>query len=418
MLAAPYHAGVTLNKRERQLLIVLTILLIAFFGIEIYSRLYEGFVRIADVVLIFIAAWAFAYLLSPLVSAINTRTRLNRAGAVIVVYAAIALALGGVVAVGLPGLVGQLRGIQERGPELAQNASAAASGIQETLDRAGVPVDLTQILSSLPQRLGSAAGSIAADALGFASATAAILFNTTLVLIIAFIMLLDGARLWHRFTAILSEELRSEADLFRQAADKSFGGFVRGSLLLGLFYGVVSLLYLAPLGVPFAGVLAIIAGLAVIIPFFGPIIAFVPVFAITLVGAPDRLLWVVVVTAVLQQVTLNVLAPRVLGTAVGIHPLFVFLALLLGSRIAGFWGVLLAMPIAGILTTFVRYAYEVGLGRRARTQAALLIGDREAAAAAILEEARREAGEIEDAAAEDEERAARELRKARAAATK
>ena len=417
-----------LSDRERQILSVLGVLLIIYIGIETFARLSEAFLRIADVVIIFVAAWAFAYLLTPLVDRIDQRTRLNRAGAVFVVYAAIAVVFAGIIVVAVPALAAQLNAIQTRGPELAQNTAEAARGVQEQLDRAGVPVNIGNLVGGLPQRLGDAAGSLAADALGFVSATAAILFNTTLVLIIAFIMLMDGPALWKRFTGALSEELRSEAELFRQSADKSFGGFIRGSLLLGLFYGIATLFYLLPLGVPFAGVLALVAGLAVIIPFFGPIIAMVPIIAITLLGAPDKLLWVLVLTLLLQQVTLNILGPRIIGTAVGIHPIFVFLALLLGSRIAGFWGVLLAMPIAGIIATFVRYAYELAKGRRARTEAATLIEDQEIAAAEAAHEARheavdavdaarvaeREAGEA-DAAAAKAERAANDVRKARTA---
>ncbi len=418
-----------LSTRERQLLTILGVLLIVYLAIETFARLSDAFIRIADVIIIFVAAWAFAYLLTPVVNAIDRRTPLNRAGAVILVYAAIGILFGGIVVLAVPNLASQLSAIQERGPELAENTAAAARALQDQLDRAGVPVNISNLVGTLPSRLGDTAGSIAGDALGIVSATAGIIFNTTLVLIIAFLMLMDGESLWKRFTGALSEELRSEAELLHQSADKSFGGFVRGSLLLGLFYGVATLLYLVPLGVPFAGVLAVIAGLAVTIPFFGPIIAMVPIIVITVLGAPDKFVWVLVLTAILQQITLNMLGPRIIGTAVGIHPIFVFLALLVGSRIAGFWGVLLAMPIAGIVATFGRYAYELAIGRRARTQAATFIEDREQAAVAAALDARQEATvaevAVEDAkegaavaevAAAKAERAAAELHKARTAA--
>lgn len=426
--AAPNIGPMTLSRRERQLLMVLVVVLTLYLLIETAALLSEAFLRIADVVIIFIAAWAFAYLLTPLVGAVERRTALNRAGAVAVVYLLIAVVLGAILAIAVPALAIQLNTLQERGPELAQNTAAFARGLQDQLDRIGVPLNVAALVGTLPVRLGDLAGNIAGDALGFVSATAAIIFNTTLVLIIAFIMLLDGESLWKKFTGVLSEELHSEAELFRQSADRSFGGFIRGSLLLGVFYGIATLLYLVPLGVPFAGVLALVAGLAVVIPFFGPIIALVPVVVITLLGAPDQLIWVLILTLALQQITLNLLGPRILGSAVGIHPIFVFLALLLGSRIAGFWGVLLAMPLAGIIATFARYAYEVSVGRRVRTEAATLIEDQEAAAAAAAEEARREAAEAEaaahdaereagdaDAAAGRADQAAGELRKARAA---
>jgi predicted PurR-regulated permease PerM len=220
------------------------------------------------------------------------------------------------------------------------------------------------------------------------SATATIFFNVTLVLIIAFLMLNDGDTMWNRFTRALSPELASEAELLAQSADKSFGGFIRGSLILGAIYGIATLVILVPLGVPYAGVLALVSGLAMIIPFFGPIIAMIPVLAVTFFGAADRLLLVFILVLAVQQVLLNVVGPRIMSRSIGIHPMFVFLALLLGAKLAGFWGVFLAVPVAGVINIFARYAYEVARGRRDRTQARTLLAEREAASLAAQAEAR------------------------------
>jgi len=107
---------------------------------------------------------------------------------------------------------------------------------------------------------------------------------------------------------------------------------------------------------------------------------------------------VLVLTLVLQQIVLNIIGPRLMSNAIGIHPIFVFLALLLGSRIAGFWGVFLAVPVAGVINTFVRYAYELAKGRRVRTQAASLMDERRAAAAAAAADARDAEAEAREAA--------------------
>ena len=74
------------------------------------------------------------------------------------------------------------------------------------------------------------------------------MFDLFLVLIIAFLMLMDGDFLWTRFTGMLSEELRSEFELLRMSTDRSFGGFIRGSLILGLLYGIATLPMQAPTG--------------------------------------------------------------------------------------------------------------------------------------------------------------------------
>src|SRR3989454_2788578 len=380
-----YHSGVNFSSRERQLLTTLVILLIIVAAFQIVATLWLAVLQVADVVLIFIAAWALSYLLSPPVHGSAEPTPLNRALSVVLVYLGIAVALAGVLALVVPGLVAQLNALVTRAPEYGDRAAREAAGLQVQLERAGVPVKVTELYGAVPSRLSEAAGAIAHDALGVVSATAAVLFDATLVLIIAFIMLIDGDGIWRRFTGALTPELRSEAELLRQSADRSFGGFIRGSLLLGLVYGVATLALLVAFGVPFAGVLATLSGLAMIIPFFGPIIAEIPVLVVALLGAPDIFFWVLALTIALQQIVLNVISPRIMSHAIGIHPIFVFLALLLGSRIAGFWGVFLAVPVAGIFNTFLRYGFQVAQGRRARTEASTLIKESDAAAAAAAD---------------------------------
>jgi predicted PurR-regulated permease PerM len=372
---------VSLSARDRQLLRVLVVLAILYLAFHLFALAWVAIAQVADVIIIFVAAWALAYLLSPLVTRIDLATPLNRTLSVVVVYIGIALVLVVIGLLAIPPLIAQLNDLVTRGPEYGARASQLAVSIQSTLEDLGIHVDLAAFYGTLPQRFGELAGAYAKDLLGVVSATATIFFNVTLVLIIAFLMLNDGNQMWHRFTRVLSPELGSEAELLRQSADRSFGGFIRGSLILGLIYAIATLAILIPLGIPYAGVLSLVSGLTMVIPFFGPIIAIIPVLAVTFVGATDRLLIVFILVLAVQQVLLNVVGPRIMSRSIGIHPIFVFLALLLGAKLAGFWGVFLAMPVAGIVNTFLRYLYEVAAGRRTRVQAASLIEDREARAA-------------------------------------
>lgn len=359
-----------LTDSDRQLLRAVAALLVIFLAIQVFSLLWQAVGAVADVLLVFLAAWAVAYLLAPLVRRIDERTPLDRTLSVVAVYIVIALVLTVVGALIVPPLSQQLSDLIARAPEYGDRAGQAVIGLQTTLTSAGIKVDLADLYGTLPQRIGVVAGAYAADILGVVSATAGVLFNLTLVLIIAFLMLIDGDALWRRFLARLPEDRRHEAEMFREAADRSFGGFIRGSLILGTIYGVATYIILAVFGVPFAGVLAVVSALTMIIPFFGPIIAMVPVLAVAAVGAGDRLLWVFIAMLVLQQIILNVIGPRIMSRSIGIHPLFVFFALLLGARVAGFWGVVLAMPVAGILNTFAHYFWDVTIGRPGAPDAA------------------------------------------------
>lgn len=352
-----------LNETDRQLLRVVAVLLAAFLAIEVFMLVWQAVGAVADVLLVFLAAWAVSYLLAPLVRRIDERTPLDRTLSVVVVYIFIALTLAIVGALVVPPLSQQLSDLIARAPEYGDRAGQAVIGMQTTLENAGIKVDLADLYGTLPQRIGAILGSYAADILGVLSATAGVLFNLTLVLIIAFLMLIDGDALWRRFLARLPSGRRREAEMFRDAADRSFGGFIRGSLILGTIYGIATYVILVVFGVPFAGVLSVVSALTMIIPFFGPIIAMVPVLSVAAVGAGDRLLWVFIAMLLLQQVILNVIGPRIMSRSIGIHPLFVFFALLLGARVAGFWGVVLAMPIAGILNVFARYAWDITIGR-------------------------------------------------------
>ncbi|HVR88805.1 MAG TPA: AI-2E family transporter [Candidatus Limnocylindria bacterium] len=362
-----------ISARERQLLTLLVVLFIVYLSFQILSAVWSAAGRLADVIIVFGAAWAFSFVLSPLVDRLDRSTRLNRTGAVLVVYVGIAIVLAGLGAFAVPRLAEQLAALSTRAPELARSADKAAHDFQAQIDSLGLPLNVVPLYEALPGRLGELAGAFASDALGVVSATAATLFNVVLVLIIAFLMLIDGGSMWNQFTAVLSDDLRSEAELLRISADKAFGGFVRGSLLLGLIYGVATLLILVPLGVPFSGVLAVFSGLVVMIPFFGPILAIIPVLGITFLGAPNSFIPVAILSIVLQQVVLNIIGPQILSKSIGIHPIFVFLALLVGSRIAGFWGLLLGVPVAGLLNTLFRYIIEVTSGRRRRSEAASLM---------------------------------------------
>lgn len=352
-----------LTEGDRQLLRIVAILAAAFLGIQVFALLWQAVGAVADVLLVFVAAWAVSYLLAPLVRRIDEGTPLDRTLSVVVVYIGIAIVLALTGALAVPALSQQLSDVTTRAPEFGDRAGEAVISTQRSLESLGIHVDLANLYGTLPERIGAIAGAYAADILGVVSATAGALFNLTLVLIIAFLMLIDGDQLWRRFVHRLPPARRREAELFRDSADRSFGGFIRGSLLLGTIYAIATLAILVIFAVPFAGVLAVVSGLTMVIPFFGPIIAIVPVLAVAAVGAGDRLLWVFVTMLLLQQVILNVVGPRIMSKRIGIHPLFVFLALLMGARVAGFWGVVLAMPVAGVLNTIGRYIWDLAIGR-------------------------------------------------------
>lgn len=359
---------------ERTLRLIALTLAIVAISLWLLGQFAELIGRIADVVLIFVFAWALAYLLAPPITWLESKTRLNRLGAILVVYLFLVVALAAALALAVPTIAVQLAGLVERAPALGESVAAGVVALQEQLVARGVRVDLTALYGSLPERLAAVATDFAADALAVIGGIFTLLLNITLVAVVAFFMLVDGDRLWRDFVKALPAEVTGEAELLRMSADRSFGGFLRGQLLLGLAYGLICWAVLLLLNVQFALLLGVVSGLLMIIPFFGAIIATFPPVLVALTQGPEKAGLTLVAILIVQNVMLNVVGPRLMAKTVGIHPLVVFAALLVGARVAGLWGVFLALPIAGILNIVVRYVLELRQGELTRPEVARKIG--------------------------------------------
>jgi predicted PurR-regulated permease PerM len=354
----------------------LTLVVIAL-GLWILGTVEQLFERIADVALVFVFAWALAYLLAPAVTWLERRARFGRLGAVLLVYAVMFIALAAALAIVVPVLVTQLSGLVTNAPQYGESLTGRVLQLQRDLVARGVNVDLATIYAAIPERLAAMAAAIASQSVALVGATLTLLLDLTLIAIVAFFMLVDGERLWVDLLAVLPADLRSEAELLRYSADRAFGGFLRGQLILGFGYGVIVLVVFLIFGLQYAALLALASGLLMIIPFFGAIIATIPPVLVALTQSFELALATFVAVAVVQNIITNVVGPRLMAQTVGIHPLLVFAALLIGARVAGLWGVFLALPVAGILNVFARYALEVAQGRRARTEASRMLSERE-----------------------------------------
>ena len=135
---------------------------------------------------------------------------------------------------------------------------------------------------------------------------------------------------------------------------RKIGLWMQGQFLLAVLIGVLTYLGLSILGIQYALVLAVIAGIMELIPVFGPILAAIPAVAIAFVnGGPAIALVVVALFLIIQQFENHLIYPLVVTKVVGVPPILVILALLIGAKLAGILGILLAVPIvAGVQEVF------------------------------------------------------------------
>lgn len=314
--------------------------------------------QFADIILLFVLGWLISFLLEPLCARL-VRTGLNRTPAVGSVYAGVVVALVGVVALGVPVLVAQTLQLSESLPELAADLQRRGDDVKGVLIAQGIgEATLVDATRAAVARAEALAAVVVGNALSVATTVAGSIARTLLVLLFAFYMSVDGGRFTEAIRHLAPSRFRHDIDSALLQVDRTFGGYVRSLLIQAVVYGIGNGVVMAIGGLPFVLVISTFAGLAMMLPVVGPLLALVPPILLAVLVDPARLWWIVPILLALQVAVANVLATRLMSRAVGVHPLVVFGAVLVGGRVAGVWGGILGIPIAALLATFARVVFE------------------------------------------------------------
>ena len=172
-----------------------------------------------------------------------------------------------------------------------------------------------------------------------------------IILVIGFFMLADGEKIWQLALKMIPARQR---DRFANAVQKNFTGFLQGQLLISLALTIATFLVFVLFQVPFPFLLAVIIGVLDVVPGIGATLGVSLVCLIILVQSGWlAALKVLIVCIVLQQLQDNLIAPRIMQSTVHLNPIIVFFALLVGTRMAGFLGVFLSIPTAGVIVSLL-----------------------------------------------------------------
>ncbi|WP_448592505.1 AI-2E family transporter [Thermoflexus hugenholtzii] len=169
-----------------------------------------------------------------------------------------------------------------------------------------------------------------------------------LILALSYYTMLDWRNISRQILSLIPPHYHDEIYATARILDRTFGGFLRGQLLIALLNGLVTLLVMRAFEAPFAGLIALLSAFIILIPIIGaPIALWGPPLTLWLQGAWTAGLWMWLILLVYQQVLFHFLVPRMLGEATGLPPLLTLIAVLIGVRLFGLWGFVFAIPIAG-----------------------------------------------------------------------
>ena len=192
---------------------------------------------------------------------------------------------------------------------------------------------------------GDAVGTVAGAIVGVVGG----LFGLFTILILTFYFLVDSHSLWRTLLQLFPQRSRARADAATHEITEKVSAWLGGQLLLGGVIGATSAIGLWLMGIPFFYVLALISGIGEMIPVVGPILAAVPAVAVAATVSTKKVLLVLAFFIVQQQFENHVLVPKIMERQVGVSAVTVIVALLIGGKLLGIAGALLAVPTAAIL---------------------------------------------------------------------
>ncbi|HEY9673312.1 MAG TPA: AI-2E family transporter [Waterburya sp.] len=209
-----------------------------------------------------------------------------------------------------------------------------------------LPLNLKAISGRFNTRIESQVQVLATQVVGFALGTLTGLLDAVLVIVLAFYMLLYGASLWQGLVSLLPRQIGAP---FGESLRLNFQNFFISQFLLGLFMVSTLTPIFLILKVPFALLFALLIGLAELIPFVGATLGIGLVTILVVLNSFWLGVRVAIAAVIIQQIKDNLLAPRLMGEFIGLNPILIFIALLVGAQVAGVFGVLVAVPIAGTI---------------------------------------------------------------------
>lgn len=318
----------------------------------------------------FLFAALLAYLGDPLADRLEARG-LGRTGAVVLVFLALSLALTLGLLGFLPLLVEQLRDLLQRLPgALAWLESTARPWLEHRFGLALPSLESAEVNALLRehwQSTGELAGQVLRSAFASGAAVLGTLATLALVPVVTFYLLRDWDRLIAQIQGLLPRDLERVLTPLARECDEVIAAFLRGQLLVMLALGTLYAAGLALVGLDFALLIGLVAGLASLVPYLGLAVGLVLAGGAALFQGGDpltALAGVGAVFAVGQTLEGMVLVPWLVGDRIGLHPVAVIFAVLAGGQLFGFTGILLALPVAAVIAVALRHAHEPYLRSR------------------------------------------------------
>jgi len=307
---------------------------------------------ISGVILIFFVSFLFAAALDPLIDRMEDY-KIPRPLTVLIVYILLFIFMGFFVTQVVALLAEQIIGIAQSVGQFVSNGGTShlanlpfGEQLQPYVEQFAETVDVQAAASQLQNAFQILSNQLVSLSFG--------LFNFLNVLVLTFFMVVEEKSIDDFFQSVFPLKYGEYISTRMAAVKDQIGLWLRGQLMVSLIAGVLSYVGLAIMGVDYALTLSFIAGIGMVVPVVGRFFAWMVTFPIVFNQSPALSLWMSIYYLVIQQFENNLIVPYVMNKAVGLNPIIIIFALMVGGQYLGILGFILAIPIATTLAIFVR----------------------------------------------------------------
>ena len=316
---------------------------------------------LAPVLTPFVAAALLAYMGDPLADRLQ-RLKMPRTVAVVTVFLITFLVLALLIVLVGPLIKTQVGALFQALPDIARQVEQVwLPTVMEWLNvEAGDDVGIGAFLARYSDMVGSWSGKVLLSVTKSGCALAAAVLSLFLIPILTFYLLRDWDSILLHFGALVPESQRDTVFQLARETDDVLSAFLRGQLLVMAALATIYSLGLCLVGLKFAIAIGVVSGLVSFVPYLGFVFGIL-LAGLTVALEPDplwQLVGVLVTFTLAQFIEGSVLTPKLVGDRIGLHPVIIIFAVAAGGQLFGFFGILLALPAAAVLSVLVRFAYN------------------------------------------------------------
>jgi len=300
--------------------------------------------QVRDVLIIVFVALVLAAAIDPWITAIERRG-VPRGVSIAIIFISLIAFISLVLIALVPLLADQLSQFVNAFPDLYAKGFTLVQGVKDQ-----------SILDGLQKGVESLNSAVSQLTQGFFTGIVGFfggVFTFISIFVLTFYLTMEEQGMKRLATDLAPAHYRPYLSKLFHRIEERLGNWLRGQLLLGLIIGVTTYIGLTLLGVKYALVLALIAGITELLPAIGPFIGAIPAIIVALSQEPILGVWVAALYLVIQQLENHLIVPKVMSKATGLKPIIVIISLLLGAKLAGMIGIILAVPTVIIISTFL-----------------------------------------------------------------